>query len=178
MFCPHWICDVLPLWYQQHNAGGPHWGWLCDSHPLLHWQRMEQPYIMCRTARQWQTKATESIKPLFKRHFCAIMLHLVSATTSLASFLTQIPSPLLFPPHISGHFPLRLFIFQCDNIYQCLTTASVNIISMCPSAQPQVNILIHSATVSLDRRLEKESSPSEREDRRLRISKGHKLVSA
>lgn len=115
---------------------------------------------------------------MFKLHFCALMLHLASASTSLASFLRQIPSPLLFPPHISGHFPLHLFLFQRDNIYQCLTTASVNIISMCPSAQPQVNILIHSATVSLDRQLEIESSPSEREDRRLGISKSHKLVSA
>lgn len=143
------------------------------SCPLLHWQRMEQPYIIVQTARRWQTKATTSIKPLFKLHFCALMPRLASASTSLASFLTQIPSRLLFSPHISGHLPLHLFLFQCDNIYQCLTTASVNIISMCPSVQPQVNILIHSGTVSLDRRLEKGRSTSERKDRGLKISKGH-----
>ncbi|KAG7489112.1 hypothetical protein JOB18_005117 [Solea senegalensis] len=38
-----------------------------------------------------------------------------------------------------------------DIIYLCLTTTSVNIISICPSARPWVNMLIHSEAVSLDK---------------------------
>lgn len=49
-------------------------------------------------------------------------------------------------------FSLHLCLFQGDIIYLCLATTSVNIISICPSAQPQVNMLIHSGAVSLDRR--------------------------
>lgn len=91
------------------------------------------------TVRWWQTKPTESIKPLFTLHFCALMLCLPLA--SLASFLSQIPSLFLLSLHLLCIFSPPHF-FHCDVIYLRLTTVSVNIISICPLAWPQVNMLI------------------------------------
>lgn len=101
--------------------------------PAMLWDRDGQ-----RGRNQWNLCSSSTCVHL--------RLTLLLASTSSAFFLPHLFSPLIS----SCFFPHQLFLFHCDNIYQCLTTTSVNMISMWPFAWSQVNTLTHSGTGSLD----------------------------
>lgn len=125
---------------------GPCSGWPPDSCPSLQWQRMKQPYIIGQLCplRLWQTKPAESIKSSY---------NLCTLKPCLGLFIlfpySKSPPCLLFSPLLC--FPdFIFFLFR--------TKTPVNIIFMCPSIRPQVNIPRHRGAVSLDRRGKKKKA--------------------
>lgn len=103
-------------------------------------------------------------------------MHSDLALASLPPFLTQIlHSKPIFSPLLQF---LSIFsLFHSDIIYLCLATTSVNIISICPSARPQVNMLIHSGAVSLDRRWKKKHFRKKEKTKACGLPKAIQLVS-